>query len=220
MEVAVEGERGATLDGTSITVQKVKESIAKKDPSIPSDRQRLIFKGRILDNDRSLSDYDIVKGATLFLVKSAAPSTSAPAPAAASAAPAPYSATAANPNPNNSRGNAAGQPQMPPFMNPFGMPNAGGSGQQMPNPSPEQMQQMMNSPMMQGLLDNPDLLGSILEQQMHSNPQLQRLMEQNPELRQVYSDPAMLRQAAEMMRNPSHMQSMMRQVSKKLFSLF
>jgi len=43
--------------------------------------------------------------------------------------------------------------------NPFG-----GTSQ----PNPQQLQEMMNSPMMQGLLDNPQMMGNILEQSMNT----------------------------------------------------
>lgn len=210
MEVAIEGEGGTALDATAITVLKTKEAIAKEDSTIPAGRQRLIYKGRILEDERSLSDYGIEKGATLFLVKSAAPSSS-PGPGSGSAATPVSSSGTISTLPSgpstggiNNSGNRSQMPSM--MMNPFGTPNM--SQGQMPNP--EQMQQMMNSPQMQGLLDNPDLLGHILQQSMQS-PQMQQLMEQNPELRHLYNDPAMIQQAIQMMRNPQHMQQVMRQ---------
>lgn len=206
MEVAIEGEG----DSSSITVLKVKESIARKDSEAPPDRQKLIFKGRILENDRSLSDYGISKGATLFMVKSAAPPSSSP-PAPATANPTSNSST----NPTASSGLP---PSVNPMMmgNPFGNPFGGQQQQQgggpggMGMPNPEQMQAMLNSPHMQGLLDNPEMMGSMLEHSMQS-PQMQELMRNNPELRQLYSDPAMIQQAIQMMRNPQHMQQVMRQ---------
>jgi ubiquilin len=180
MEVAIQGEGGATLDATAITVLKVKESVAVKDPTIPTERQRLIYKGSILENDRCLSDYGIVNGSTLFLVKSAAPSSPATGPSISTTASGPGTNYTTAPG-QRTDSNNNNRPQMP-MTNPFGQMGQMGNGQQMPNP--EQMQQMMNSPQMQTLLDNPDVLGNLMETSMQS-PQMQQLMEQNPELRQV-----------------------------------
>lgn len=202
-QVTIPGEGGSAAESASISVLKVKQCIASKDSTAPCERQKLIFKGRILDNDRTLSDYGIEKGATLFMVKSAAPPSGSPppsAPAAPTATPSTNStgASAPQPSPMMGMGN--------PFANPFG---GGMMGQQGP-PNPEQMQAMLNSPQMQGLMDNPDLMSSMLQQSMQT-PQMQELMRNNPELRQLYEDPAMIQQAIQMMRNPQHMQQVMRQ---------
>ena len=69
------------------TVLSVKEKLADQ---CPVDRQRLIYKGRILEDDRTLQDYDITHKSTLFLVKGQAPATASslsPSAAAVTAAP-------------------------------------------------------------------------------------------------------------------------------------
>lgn len=79
-----------TIEGTSLSVAQVKVAI-EASQSVEPARQRLIYKGRILDDERTLSDYNITAGSTLFLVKSRAPSAvkskpAAPATTSASAA--------------------------------------------------------------------------------------------------------------------------------------
>ena len=174
-----------------VSVLSLKETISNQQQDCPPERQRLIYKGRILDDQRMLSDYGVVPGATLHLVKSSAPSTAA----STTTATAPSSATTQ-------------PPSFPPPANPFqqaggGTPSPFGGSM----PSPDQMAQMMNSPMMQSVLDNPDLMRSLME----ANPQMRQMLDSNPQLREVFNNPELMRQSMEMMRNPNAMQHMQRQ---------
>ena len=204
---------------TDCTVRQVKEKLVNE---CPVERQRLIYKGRILEDGRTLQDYGIAPKSTLFLVKGSAAPASAPpaAPAPTSTTPNPASASAfSNASPSApSRAPPASNPSTNPWgnplagtgsnSNPMSMMGAGGMNPMMANP--EQMQQMMNSPFMSSLLDNPQMLQNIMEMQMQTNPQMRQMMDSNPMLREMLNDPSVLRQAVDMMRNPAAFQQAMR----------
>ena len=207
---------------TECTVLRVKEKLVEE---CPVDRQRLVYKGRILEDDRTLQDYGIVSKSTLFLVKGRAgtrpPPTNSSSTSSTTASTSTHSTTANAVPPGNSstplprsNANQAGS-------NPWGgVPDSSESGINsllnnplLSNPmaaDPSQMQEMMNHPMMQSLLDNPQMMQSMMEMQMQTNPAMRQVMESNPALRQMMNDPAILQQVSQMMRNPAVMQQAMR----------
>lgn len=191
------------------TIARVKTIIAKEEAcgNCAVERQRLIYKGRIMSEDtKTLADYGLQgENQTIHLVKGAAvagsTSGNAPASSSSTSVPTPPPGTNTdNSNPFMMMQNMMGQNNQNSLF-----PNMAQMQQQLQQ-NPEMLSNLMNSPMMQSLMSNPDVIRNM----MMGNPEMQRVMEQNPQLRAIMDDPEMMRRSMEMMRDPSAMQNMMR----------
>lgn len=198
------------------TVLELKKQVEEKS-SIPADRQRLIYSGKVLKDAETVELYKVQTGHTIHLVKSAGTKpagegSTATGSGAASAASAAGSQAAV---PSNI---AAGQGSFNPLADLTGaryagytqLPSAsmfgpdGGMNQNMPDP--DQLASMMANPMFQEqmnlMLSNPQMLDYMIQQ----NPQLRamgpqvREMLQSPFVRQMMSNPEMMRSMMDMQR--------------------
>lgn len=59
---------------------------------------------------------------------------------------------------------------------------------------------------MQNVLSNPE----VMQRMFSDNPQIQRIIQSNPELGHMLNDPDVIRQAMDMVRNPTAFNEMMR----------
>ncbi|CCE88492.1 Piso0_002000 [Millerozyma farinosa CBS 7064] len=201
----------------SSTISELKNEIATK-ADVPSDRQRLIYSGRVLKDTETVSSYKIQAGHTIHLVKSAASK-----PAAPSASNNETTSAADNNRSDNSSGVpsniAAGQGAFNPLADLTGARYAGytqlpsasmfgpDGGMNNAAPDPEQLSQMMSNPMFQesmnAMLSNPQMIDFMINQ----SPQLRamgpqvREMLQSPFFRQMMSNPETMRSMMELSRN-------------------
>ncbi|KFX97125.1 hypothetical protein V490_02950, partial [Pseudogymnoascus sp. VKM F-3557] len=192
----------------SATVLDLKTKLASEEyENVPTDRQRLIYSGRVLKNEEHLATYKIKNGNTIHMVKSAA-SNAAQNPANAGAAATPSTGvptnmaagTANNPLANLTGARYAGQVNLP-SRDMFGVD--GGMGAP---PNEDQVADMLSDPataqMMNEALNNPQMVDMMIQ----ANPTLRALgpaareMLQSPMFRQMMTDPNMIRQAARMQR--------------------
>ncbi|KAK9906810.1 hypothetical protein WJX75_008440 [Coccomyxa subellipsoidea] len=171
------GEKISVDVKNELTIAEVKALVAEKS-NVPADNQRLIYKGQVLKDDRTVESYGLAADHVLHLVR-ARPASSTPQPSTATSTPA-------------TLGPDAG----------LGIMGLGGMGN-----SPEMMSQIMNSPVMQNMMNDPELLRNMLSanpmvsQIMERNPEFAQIMN-NPQLlresMQLAANPALMR---EQMRN-------------------
>ena len=217
----------------SVTVGELKTTLEAADKAdTPSAQQRLIYKGHVLKDDKTLESYGVGEDHVIHLVKGPAPGAQASTPPATTAPASTQNTAQANPFgafAGSGAGAGAGAGAMGGMgafggMDPFGGMGGGmgmgGMGGGMPDlqqmqqqmaANPQQMQELMNSPAIRSYIDsivqNPESVRAMME----SNPQMREIMDRNPELRHALNDPEMLRRSFEVARNPSLMREQMRQ---------
>jgi ubiquilin len=164
----------------------------------------LIFAGKILKDETTLTENKIVDGVSVHVVVKKG-STPAPAPAT--------STPASNPTPTQPSAETTSARDTPastgnPFGGMGGLLNSGNLQQasQELMRNPEMMQNMLNNPMVQSMMSDP----AVIQEMMNSNPQTRQLMDSNPEIRELMNNPSVLRDAMRMASNPAAMQEMIR----------
>lgn len=185
---AAGGEKVPVSANTSLTVQELKEEVAKGS-GVPASEQRLIYKGQILRDERTIESYSVGDEHVVHMVRRHPQGTGASAPGSQD--------TPANP-PSNS----------PPLGTLFGV---GGAS----TPSGQQFGEMFNSPFVQSLLSNPEFLQNLLR----SNPAIREIIDRNPELAHVLNNPDVLREYFQLASNPNLMQEHIRNADRALSNL-
>uniref|UniRef100_A0A4X1URY2 Ubiquilin 1 n=2 Tax=Sus scrofa TaxID=9823 RepID=A0A4X1URY2_PIG len=181
------------------SVQQFKEEISKRFKS-HTDQLVLIFAGKILKDQDTLSQHGIHDGLTVHLViktqnrpqdHSAQQTNTSGSNATTSSAP----------SSNSTSGSAT--------SNPFGLGGLGGLAglsslglnttnfselqsqmQRQLMSNPEMMVQIMENPFVQSMLSNPDLMRQLIM----ANPQMQQLIQRNPEISHMLNNPDIMRQ--------------------------
>ncbi|XP_033891003.2 ubiquilin-1-like isoform X2 [Acipenser ruthenus] len=208
------------------TIKQFKEEISKRFKT-QIDQLVLIFAGKILKDQDSLTQHAIHDGMTVHLVIKT--QTRSQDHAAQSSSSSTSSSAAAS---TESRSTSTSS--MPASSSPLGLGGLGGlaslSGlgmnlsnfselqtqmQQQLMSNPEMMAQIMENPFVQSMLSNPDLMRQLIM----ANPQMQQLIQRNPEISHMLNNPDIMRQTLELARNPAMMQEMMRNQDRALSNL-
>lgn len=205
------------------SVQQFKEEISKRFKS-HTDQLVLIFAGKILKDQDTLSQHGIHDGLTVHLVIKTQnrPQDHSTQQTNSSGS----SVTSSTSNSNSTSGSTTSSP--------FGLGGLGGLAglsslglnttnfselqsqmQRQLMSNPEMMVQIMENPFVQSMLSNPDLMRQLIM----ANPQMQQLIQRNPEISHMLNNPDIMRQTLELARNPAMMQEMMRNQDRALSNL-
>ncbi|XP_053323055.1 ubiquilin-1 isoform X2 [Spea bombifrons] len=217
-----EKEEFAVPENSSI--KEFKEDISKRFKS-NTDQLVLIFAGKILKDQDTLSQHGIHDGLTVHLVIKTQNRSQASA--------------ASQPNSSSNQEASSTAPSStatstPTTSSPFGLGGLGGLAslssmgmnasnfselqsqmQRQLMSNPEMMVQIMENPFVQSMLSNPDLMRQLIM----ANPQMQQLIQRNPEISHMLNNPDIMRQTLELARNPAMMQEMMRNQDRALSNL-
>jgi ubiquilin len=174
------------------TILEFKQLISEKS-GLKENEQNLVYKGKILADDKILKDYNIQNDHTIILVKKFVDTEKKE-----EKKPTTTTTTTVNQNTQN--------------VDPFsmgglgGMSGMGGLGglSGMGGMDPSQLGSMLNNPMymqmMNEMLQDPNTLNMIM-----NSPQLKPLLDSNPQMRQMLQNPQMM----QMLMNPQNLQNAM-----------
>ncbi|XP_037009680.1 ubiquilin-1 isoform X1 [Artibeus jamaicensis] len=203
------------------SVQQFKEEISKRFKS-HIDQLVLIFAGKILKDQDTLSQHGIHDGLTVHLViktqnrsqdHSAQQTNTSGSNVTTPSAPSSNSTSGSATSSPFGLGGLAGLSSL--GMNSSSFSELQSQMQRQLMSNPEMMVQIMENPFVQSMLSNPDLMRQLIM----ANPQMQQLIQRNPEISHMLNNPDIMRQTLELARNPAMMQEMMRNQDRALSNL-
>jgi len=229
VQVKTPKEKQAVEVEENATVKKFKEAISVKFNNAPVENLCLIFAGKIMKDQETLTLHNVKDGMTVHLVIKQSPATTSSAPTTTAAASTTSSTTSSSSTPTSTAAPAPDINASPFGLGGFGgIPGLGNLGMGSANfmemqqrmqrdlmSNPDMLRQVLDNPLTQSLMSNPDVIRQMLE----SNPQMQEVMERNPEIRQMLNNPEVLRQMMEIARNPSRLQEMTRTMDRQMQNL-
>lgn len=224
------GSKFSVQIALNATVHTFKTLLAEKS-DMPTQQQRLIYKGRILKDEQTLESYGLESDHTVHLVRGAALSNIS-VNSSANLGSSDTNTTAAAPRDASSTdggvlGSVGSASPLFPGLGANGLFGAGASGllgsgfpefdqvQQQLTQNPNMMRDMLNMPAIQNLMNNPELVRNLIM----SNPQMREILDRNPDLAHVLNDPSTLRQTLEAARNPELMREMMRNTDRAMSNI-
>ncbi|KAK6003336.1 hypothetical protein QM012_001181 [Aureobasidium pullulans] len=195
------------------TVTQLKEKLATSDfADIPTERQRLIYSGRVLKDHETLASYKIKDGNTIHLVKGAESNNRQNPANQGGSVPVAGAGTAANVPSNISAGTGAHNPlaqltgaRYAGFHQLPGADMFGADGGMGAPPDPDQLLRMLENPafaqQMNEAMNNPDVINMMRNNPMLRNNPMAQQMFDNPELRRMLMNPDFIRMQMNMQRS-------------------
>ncbi|XP_041082903.1 ubiquilin-1-like isoform X2 [Polyodon spathula] len=203
------------------TIKQFKEEISERFKT-RIDQLVLIFAGKILKDQDSLSQHTIHDGMTVHLVIKTQTRSQDHAAQSSSSSTTSNATTSTESHSTSTSssllglGGLGGLASLSGFgMNLSNFSELQAQMQQQLMSNPEIMAQIMENPFVQSMLSNPDLMRQLIV----ANPQMQQLIQRNPEINHMLNNPDIMRQTLELARNPAMMQEMMRNQDRALNNL-
>ena len=218
----------------SDTIQTLKEK-CQKETTVPPESQNLVYKGRILSNEKLVSDYKIENDHTIILVKKHIPTQTSSTENKTTTSNTTTTNTNSNTNNNNTNNNNSNNNNSSninnnqnPFMGLGGqMPDLSQLSSLMGDIDPNELSNMMQSMGGMGSLGNmglnPQMMGQILSNPMYM--QMMQNMLQNPEMLRNALNSPLMRQMAQnnpqmqaLLNNPQLLQQMLNPQTLQMMS--
>ncbi|KAI5196841.1 hypothetical protein AUEXF2481DRAFT_29931 [Aureobasidium subglaciale EXF-2481] len=195
------------------TVQQLKEKLSTSDfADIPTERQRLIYSGRVLKDHETLSSYKIKDGHTIHLVKGAESNNRQNPANQGGSTPVAGAGTASNVPSNIAAGTGAHNPlaqltgaRYAGFHQLPGADMFGADGGMGAPPDPDQLLRLLENPnfaqQMNEAMNNPDVINMMRNNPMLRNNPMAQQMFDNPEMRRMMMNPDFIRMQMNMQRS-------------------
>uniref|UniRef100_A0A8C3ICS8 Ubiquitin-like domain-containing protein n=1 Tax=Chrysemys picta bellii TaxID=8478 RepID=A0A8C3ICS8_CHRPI len=178
--------------------------------STPTDRLVLIFAGRILKDQKTLSQHGIQDDATIYLVIQ---SRRRPQECLGQHAGSPEGAAATQAENSSLSSTAFGTDGLRELASNLGLNTANFSEfQSQLTSNPEMMFQLLENPFIQSRLCNPDLMTELIT----DNPLKQQVIQKTPEIGHFLNTPDMLKLILELARSPATVREIMKDPSQAL----
>ncbi|KAG5534494.1 hypothetical protein RHGRI_022573 [Rhododendron griersonianum] len=203
------------------------KSVVAQNCDVAAERQRLIYKGRVLKDDHTLESYGLEADHTVHLVRGFAPATSAVTKVASDPG-------VPNSTPSGMTSVGSGECGMCGGYS-LGASLSSGLGYGLSDNSelfgaglpilqqvlqkltqnPNLMREIIDMPSVHNVVDNQNIMQNVIM----NDPQIDELIDRNPELAHILTDPSTICQTLEAARNPELMHERMRNTDRVMSNI-
>ncbi|XP_058180615.1 ubiquitin domain-containing protein DSK2b-like isoform X1 [Rhododendron vialii] len=198
------------------------KSVVAQNCDAAAERQRLIYKGRVLKDEHTLESYGLEADHTVHLVRGFAPATSAVSKVASDPG-VPNSTPSGMTSVGSGECGMCGGYSLGASLSSglgYGLSDNSelfGAGlpilqqvQQKLTQNPNLMREIIDMPSVHNVVDNQNIMQNVIM----NDPQIDELIDRNPELAHILTDPSTIRRMLEAARNPALMHDRMRNTDR------